>query len=118
VILTDGYIYFKNSKIKEENLSTYLTPEMIRASNLNKQNWSEIMTNQKFGFIPANKDLSEIEILVLGINPDKKNPYEEDVIKAYWSKWFDEMKVKRYDIRNTDLPSNMDKIIKDFLNKK
>lgn len=118
VILTDGYIYFKNSKIKEDNLTTYLTPEMIREGNLNKQNWSEIMKNQKFGFIPANKDLSNLEILVLGVNPNSKNPYEEDVIKAYWIKWFEAMKVKRYDIRTAELPSDMDKIIKDFVNKK
>lgn len=118
VILTDGYIYFKNSKIKEDNLTTYLTPEMIREGNLNRQNWSEIMINQKFGFISANKDLSNLEILVLGINPNNNNPYEEDVIKAYWTKWFEEMKVKRYEIRTSDLPSNTDKIIKDFISKK
>jgi len=117
VILTDGYIYFQNSKMKEENQTSYLTPEVIRSSNLNKSNWSEIMTNQKYGFIPANDDLSNIEILVLGINPDQKNPYEEDVIKAYWSHWFETMKVKRYEIRVSELPSNMDKVIKDFIKK-
>ncbi len=115
VILTDGYIYFQNSKMKEENLTSYLIPKIIRTSKLNKSNWSEIMTNQKLGFIPANKDLSNLEILVLGINPDPKNPYEEEVIKAYWSHWFEKMKVKRYEIRNTDIPSNIDKVIKDFI---
>lgn len=115
VILTDGYIYFQNSKMKEKNLTSYLTPEIIRTSGLTKSNWSEIMTNQKLGFIPANKDLSNLEILVLGINPNPKNPYEEDVIKAYWSNWFETMKVKRYEIWNADIPSNMDKVIKDFI---
>jgi hypothetical protein len=117
IVLTDGYIYFNNSRIKESNLTSYLTPEMIKASNLNKQNWAEIMVNQKYGFIPANTDLSNLEILVLGINPDPKNPYEEDVIKAYWTKWFEDMKVKRYEIRSAELPSNMDNIIKNFIKK-
>ena len=69
------------------------------------------------GFIKANEDLSNLEVLVLGINPDSKNPYEEDVIKAYWGKWLQEMKVKRFEIRGAELPSNMEKVIKDFINK-
>ena len=100
VILTDGYIYFQDSKIKEQNQTSYLTPELIRTNGLNKSNWSEIMSNKRFGFIPVNQDLSNLEILVLGINPDIKNSYEEEVIKAYWTHWFEAMKVKRYEIRN------------------
>lgn len=118
VILTDGYIFYKDTKIKENNATTYLTPELIRAGNLNTSDWEQKMTNQKFEFIKANNDLSNLEVLVLGLNPDKRNSYEEDVIKAYWTKWFEAMKVKRYQIRTADLPSNMDKIIKDFINKK
>ncbi|TRX35634.1 hypothetical protein [Flavobacterium restrictum] len=115
VILTDGYIYFENSKIKEANLTTYLTPELIRVNKLNSSDWSQKLTNQQLGFIKANNDLSNLEILVLGINPNPKNPYEEDVIKAYWTNWFESMKVKRYEIRNADLPSNINKVIKDFI---
>lgn len=118
VILTDGYIYYKDTKIKEGNLTTYLTPELIRDNHLNTSNWAETMRNQKLGFINANNDLSNLEILILGINPNPKNPYEEDVIKAYWANWFAAMKVKRYEIRNADLPSNMDKVIKDFIENK
>ncbi len=118
VILTDGYIFYKDTKIKENNATTYLTPELIRSGNLNTSDWEQKMTNRKFEFIKANNDLSDLEVLVLGLNPDKKNPYEEDVVKAYWTKWFEAMKVKRYQIRTAELPSNMDKIIKDFINKK
>lgn len=116
VVLTDGYIYFKDTKIQEGNMTTYLTPEVIRANGLNKSNWSETMINQKNAFIPANTDLSNLEILVLGINPNTKNAYEEDVIKAYWTNWFDKMKVKRYEIHSSELPSNMDKVIEKFIN--
>jgi hypothetical protein len=118
VILTDGYIYYRDSKIKEVNQSSYLTPEVIRSYGLNKSNWSKIIIDKKIGFIPANVDLSNLEILVLGINPDPKNPYEEEVIKAYWTHWFEAMKVKRFEIKNADIPSNMDIIIKNFISKK
>jgi hypothetical protein len=115
VILTDGYIYYKNSLMQEDNKSTWLTPERIRKDGLNNSSWSEKFNSEKFGFIKAKNDLSNLEILVLGINPNPNNPYEEDVIKAYWTKWFEDMKVKHYEIRTTDLPSNIDKVIEDFI---
>lgn len=118
IVLTDGYIYYKDSKIKENNATTYLTPEVIRSNRLNTSDWSQKIKSQKLEFIKANNDLSNLEVLVLGIHPDPKNPYEEDVIKAYWSNWFEAMKVKRYEIRNADIPSNIDKVIKNFISKK
>lgn len=118
VVLTDGYIYYENSLMQEKNETSYLTPALIRKNGLTASDWSNKLNNGKFGFIKANEDLSDLEILVLGINPDKKNPYEEEVIKAYWTKWFEAMKVNRYEIRSGDLPSDMDKIIKDFILKK
>lgn len=118
IVLTDGYIYYKDSKIKENKATTYLTPEVIRSNRLNTSDWSQKIKSQKLEFIKANNDLSNLEVLVLGIHPDPKNPYEEDVIKAYWSNWFEAMKVKRYEIRNADIPSNIDKVIKNFISKK
>ena len=117
VILTDGYIFYKDTQMREGNFTTYLTPESIKNNKLNNSEWNQKIMNQKIGFLKANNDLSNLEILVLGINPNPKNPYEEDVIKAYWTNWFLAMKVKRFEIRNADLPSNMDKVIKDFINK-
>jgi hypothetical protein len=115
VILSDGYIFHKDNKIREENLTTYLRPQDIREFKLNNGKWKDRMENKGFGFIPATDNLQELEILVLGINADKKNPYEEDVIRAYWSDWFDKMKVENYDIKTADLPSDMDKIIREFI---
>jgi len=118
VILTDGYIFYQNSLMTEANQTSFLTPEAIRKNGLTTSDWSAKMTQGHHGFIKASEDLSNLEILVLGINPDIKNPYEEDVIKAYWTKWFEAMKVRRYEIRSAELPSDMDKVIKDFINGK
>ncbi|PWB25164.1 hypothetical protein [Flavobacterium sp. HTF] len=117
VILTDGYMFYENTVVKEANRTTYITPELIRKNGLNTQNWQKKFQEQDFGFIKAGNELSDLEVIVLGINPNRNNPYEEKVIKAYWTKWFTEMKVKRFEIKNADLPSNMEKIIKDFISK-
>jgi hypothetical protein len=115
VILTDGYIFYKNSLMQEGNMTSFLTPERIRQNGLNVSSWSDKFNSEKLGFLKANNDLSNLEILVLGINPSPNNPYEEEVIKAYWTKWFEDMKVKHYEIRSTDLPSNVDKVIREFV---
>ena len=115
VVLTDGYMFYEDTRIIEGNLTTYITPELIRKNGLNNKDWNEKLKNKNYGFIKANDDLSNLEVLVLGINPNKSNPYEEKVIRMYWSNWLSEMKVKRFDIKNADLPSNMDTIIKDFI---
>lgn len=117
IILTDGYIYHQNSKREDESLTTYLTPQIIRKYNLNTTNWKEQIDQKKYGFIPATNDLKELEVLVLGINADKSNPYEEDVIKKYWSDWLDAMEVNYYEIWPSELPSNMERIIFRFFHR-
>jgi len=116
VILTDGYIFYKDSNFKEGNQSTYLTPELIRSYSLSNKDWKKTIKTKEIGYLRANDDLSSLEILVLGVNPDKKNPYEGKVINEFWTNWFKEMKVKRFEIKETALPSNADKVIKDFIN--
>lgn len=118
IILTDGYIFYKDSNFKEGNLSTYLTPELIRSYSLNNKNWNQTIETQKIGYLKANNDLSNLEILVLGVNPNQKNPYEGKVIHEFWANWFEEMNVKRFAIKEAGLPSNMDIVIKDFINSK
>lgn len=115
VILTDGYIFHQDSKIQEDNKTSYLIPQLVRKLGLNNDNWRSKIEKQGHGFIVEVNDLSNLEILVLGINADKKNPYEEDVIIKYWEDWFDNMKVKKYEIKTSALPSNMNKIINEFI---
>lgn len=115
IILTDGYMFYEGTQIKNGNLSNYLTPQLIKQNGLNTNDWQKKFEGKNLGFIKIDTDLSNLEVLVLGINPSKNNPYEEKVIKEYWSKWLADMKIKHFEIKNADLPSNIDKIIKDFI---
>ena len=115
IILTDGYIYHKNTLLEEGNRTSYLTPQTVKKFNLNTNKWKEKIEGKSYGFIPANENLDKLEVLVLGINPDTKNPYEEDVIKKYWKDWFKAMGVRNYEIKNAGLPSNMQQIVENFI---
>ncbi|WP_421823760.1 hypothetical protein [Flagellimonas oceanensis] len=118
VILTDGYMFHKDAKMNQGNRTSYITPQFIKSNDFNKADWQERMSQKDFGFIVANENLSDLEVLVLGINPAKDSPYEEDVIRTYWGKWFEEMGVKNYEVKQADLPTHMNKIIQDFILKK
>jgi len=118
IVLTDGYMFHENSIRNEGKRTSYITQKLIQKNGLNTNEWKKKFNEQDFGFIKTDANLSNLEVLVLGINPEKNNPYEEKVIKTYWTKWFTEMKIKHFEIKNADLPSNMEKIIQDFILKK
>jgi hypothetical protein len=116
VILTDGYLFHQDNKIREGNKSTYLTPEFITAAKLNVSSYQKLIEARKFGFIPATDHLEDLEVLVLGINPEKGKNFEGDVIKKYWSDWLTAMGVKKYNLKGADLPSNLEPVIRDIIN--
>lgn len=115
VILTDGYLFHKDSKLFEKNQSSFITPQAVREFGLNTSSWKDKMDKGNYGFIVTRTDLQDLEVLVLGINPDTKNPYEFDVINKYWSDWFTKMNVKNFEIKKANLPAHMDKLIRDFI---
>lgn len=120
VILTDGYMYYDKTQMKEGGRTSYLTPNYLSKLKLSKSDWKEEMEKQDLGFIPAAKDLKDLEVLVIGINSlNDSNPYTLDIIQEYWSKWFNEMGIpeENYKIKNAVIPSNMEKVISDFINK-
>ncbi|WP_461790653.1 hypothetical protein [Pedobacter sp.] len=112
VILTDGYMYHQENKLKIGNQTSYLSPELIRMAKLNTPDFEKKMSDGKFGFIPATSGLQELNVLVIGINPQRGKPFEEDVIKKYWGDWLKRMGVTNFQIKGTDLPTYMDSIIK------
>lgn len=115
VILTDGYLYHVQSKDIQGNRSAFLTPTSLQNNGLRNKNWREKFEQGDYGFISTRSDLENLEVLVLEVNPSAKNIGDEDVIRAYFEKWFKEMNVKRFEIYNTDLPSNTKTRIEKFL---
>ncbi|MEI2758584.1 MAG: hypothetical protein V9G42_04010 [Bacteroidia bacterium] len=116
VILTDGYIYHRDSKDQNGNRYAYLLPENISKFNLRKnQNWEQELDKQDFGLIAKRSDLNNLEVLVLEISPSPSYKDDEDIIKAVLGKWFKEMKVKRYGMYNSDLPQYTKQHIDQFI---
>ena len=117
IILTDGYIYHKNSTQLLNNRSEYILPNLLNQFGLrNNPNYKSAIEKNDYGFISSRKDLNNLEILVLEVNSEKSYKNDEDVIKSYLEKWFTEMNVKKFTIHNTDIPINTKKRIENFLN--
>lgn len=116
IILTDGYIYHVDSKDQNNNRFAYLLPENITKYKLrNNPNWEQELKKQDFGLISKRSDLESLEVLVLEVSPSPSYKNDEDIIKVVLSKWFDEMKVNRYAIFNSDLPEYTKTRISDFI---
>lgn len=119
VILTDGYMYYNKTVMNEKNRTSYLTPKRLNKLKLNKSSWKDEMEKKDLGFIPANSGLNDLEVLVIGITShNDENAYAQDIIEAYWGKWFNEMGVKKYKVKNADIPSSIEKVIFDFISNK
>jgi len=117
-ILTDGYMFHQDSKFMEGNKSSYLTPELVKHLKLSTSAYKEQIQKNGYGFVKSNDNLDNLEVVVLGINPAKGNPFEGDVISEYWINWLKEMKVKSPITKPipTDLPSNLESIIQKYIN--
>jgi hypothetical protein len=117
VILTDGYIFHPQSKGRVGNKSEFILPDLLTSLGLrNNPNYKSVFQTKNCGLISNRSDLNNLEILVLEINSEANHKDDEDVIKLYLQNWFTEMKAKRFEIYNTDLPDNTKKRIADFLN--
>jgi hypothetical protein len=115
VILTDGYIYHVNSKYVSGNQSSYITPAYIKSKKLNTINFKADMVKNKIGLIPATTDLKNLEVIVIGINPSKSNPFEEEVINQYWSDWLKAMGVKTFYLNGAELPSDIEPLLQKII---
>jgi len=54
--------------------------------------------------------------MVLEVNSSVNHKNDEDIIRAFLGKWFDEMKTKDAQIYNTDLPESTRRRIENFFN--
>jgi len=120
IILTDGYIYHQNSKYRNGNRFSYLVQKADHVKYFRAlENWEEIFDKEDYGLIKLNNDLSKLYILAAEFNPSENSPKDFDILKKYWSKWFEEqnMKPEQYKILRTDLNTlNRDLIYEFFKN--
>lgn len=118
VVLTDGYLYHtNNSKIVEGGRRANIGRHSFTELGLSTPEWKSTMEAKDLGFYTPHVDLSGLKVLVIGLNPATKNPFEEDILKAYWQKWLLEMGVNGDDIliKDADLPINLDESIQRFI---
>jgi hypothetical protein len=117
VIISDGYIYHKDSKDRAGNRTAYVLPETLKPFR-NNNNWKQLFERENYGLIATRNDLKALEVLVLEITPSAGYKNDEDILKAYLTKWFLEMGVTQSNIAcyNTDLPEYTRNKITEFFN--
>jgi hypothetical protein len=119
VIVTDGYLYHSQSKDRQENKTAFITASFFEKEGFrNNSNWKEKFDRENYGLINSGETFENLDVLVLEINPSPSHKNDEDIIRTYLGKWFDEMKVGNKVLYNTDLPTNTERRIENFFKNK
>ena len=99
VILTDGYLYHAQNKIQEGNAYSYVLPQTL--------------ANPDSSLIIKRKDLSNLEVLILEVNP--YDPKQRNQLVSTLENWLNGMGVTKYLVNETNLPINTETYIDSFL---
>lgn len=99
VVLTDGYLFHANNKVKTGNAYSYVLPQTLQ--------------NPKSSLIVKRKGLNNLEVLMLEVNP--YDPKAHDKMQSVLENWFKGMGVKRFVVSETDLASNTATVIENFI---
>lgn len=103
VILTDGYIFAANNKIKEDNAFSYILPQTLAVDGSS-------LIDRRNGEL---KDKG-LEVLVLEVNPYQPN--QRDKMVKILENWFDAMGIEKFVVAETDANlTNTQTIIHNFL---
>jgi len=118
LILTDGYIYHQNSTYQKGNRFSYLVPKAKHIQIFrNRADWEKFFDAKDYGLMDTGLDLSNLVIIAAQFNPVYYSPKDFDIMKKYWSKWFEEQKVKpeNYKILRNDNPGLNIRVLESFL---
>ena len=99
VILTDGYIFHAQNKVKQGDNYSYILPQTL--------------SNPKSGLIVSRDGLEDLEVLMLEVNP--VDPKQQDQMEKILQDWFTGMGVMKFYVGETDQPSNTKLIIDKFM---
>lgn len=100
VILTDGYLFHADNKVKEGNAYSYVLPQTLEIADAS--------------LIVKRRGLSNIEVLMLEVNP--YNPKQRDKLTSILENWFRDMEVGKFVVSETALPVNTEVYIDSFIN--
>ncbi len=90
IILTDGYLFHEENKIKDGDQYSYILPQTLQ--------------NPNASLIVKRKGLANIEILMLEVNP--YTPKQRDGLISTLETWLQNMEVGKFVVSETTLPVN------------
>ena len=132
IVISDGYVYMSKQNPKREiNKLGHLEGPRLDALR-NKSNWEDIYETNNWGMVSSGKEFSNLKVLGLQFYPDcivnsmqprtnlrplKPCINEFEILKKFWSDWFEEMGVQNISLlksRDNINPSigAIDKLIK------
>ncbi|MDE6460971.1 MAG: hypothetical protein K2K52_09130, partial [Paramuribaculum sp.] len=90
IIITDGYIFDANNKIKDGKNYSYILPQTLSIPGS--------------GLIPCKITHPDLEVYVIECNANPKTDFPK--MQSVLEKWFKEMGIEKIDIQESDIPDN------------
>ena len=89
VILSDGYVFDVNNKVKDGNNYSYILPQTLAIKDS--------------GLIPCKISNADLEIYFIECNANPQTDYPK--MKSILENWFKDMGITNVDIQDTDIPA-------------
>ena len=114
VVLSDGYLIAEDNMYREGCRTNYLNDSILEQFR-EKPNWERKFKRQDCGFIPAQRDLGNLEVLIIGLRP-RSYFNEAAILRTYWAKWMQEMGVQRIAIHpSCKSPKDCRSLVRGFM---
>lgn len=112
IIITDGYIYHTDSKLRASNGVTYFTKRTFDGLGLNLNNYKDILSKPANQLIPleSDVDLKDLEVYVFGVD----SGWRSKAIEFMWDQWLDG-KVKNIEVYPLQNPAIQEQQILDIV---
>ncbi len=120
ILLTDGYPYLEKG-LKKQRRSNGCQRDYLDEGDMDKlrasSNWEKEYLENHMGFLPIGHIYDNLDVLVIGLNEPltlQGSAKEFEIIKRYWTDFFESMGIKHYSFVRLNSPATT-KIIRDFI---
>lgn len=101
-IVTDGYMNFESASDKTVQNNRFTSCAQIIAKLKKSADWNQKFDSGDFGLLPTGKKFSNLQVVLLEVEPKQDWNEEYSLLQKIWGKWFTEMGITNYHFVKND----------------
>ncbi|MFT3826084.1 MAG: hypothetical protein QM731_19335 [Chitinophagaceae bacterium] len=101
-IVTDGYMNFESASDKTVQNNRFTSCSQLIAKLKKNADWTSRFDADDYGLLPTGKKFSNLQVVLLEVDPRQDWNEEYNVLQKIWGKWFAEMGISNYHFVKND----------------